>query len=116
MTVKKKKIRQKKIKYRKNFFPTLIVIMSLWTLLAGFVYFVEPEAQGAVPLFLALVFLTLILTFSTLFINTRRGTITALGITFFLILRYFGVGNILNFLLLFGVAVATEIFFSKTES
>jgi hypothetical protein len=45
--------------------------------------------------------------------NTRRGLISSGSLTLFLILRYFGIGNLINFLLIFGLAIATEVYFSK---
>jgi hypothetical protein len=48
-----------------------------------------------------------------LFINTKRGLVTTCGITLFLILRYFGLGNILNFILIMGVAISLEMYWSR---
>lgn len=111
--MKKKDIRQKQIKRRKNFFPTLILIFILWAAVASVVYFVNPFAFVAVPTFLLLVFLALLFTFATLFANTRRGLLIALGLALFLSLRYLGIGNILNFLLIAGVVIAFELYFSR---
>ena len=105
--------RKRDVKLRKNFFPTLMVTLLLWGILAGVVYFVEPDTFGAVPAFFLLILLALLFTFSTLFAHTRRGLLTALGLTFFFILRYLGVGNLLNFLLLLGTIFAAELYFSK---
>ena len=109
----KKEERKKEVRLRRNFFPTLIVILILWSATAGVVYFVEPDTFGAVPLFFTILFLSFLFTFSTLFAHTRRGVLAALGLTFFLILRYLGVGNLLNFLLIFGIIIAAELYFSK---
>ncbi|OGM15847.1 hypothetical protein A2V56_05440 [Candidatus Woesebacteria bacterium RBG_19FT_COMBO_42_9] len=109
----RKDARQKEVKLRKNFFPTLLITIVLWTLLAGLIYFVDPFALGAIPAFFILVFLALLFTFSFLFVSTRRGVIFAVAITIFLILRYFGVGNVLNLLLIIGVLIALEIYFLR---
>jgi hypothetical protein len=108
-----KTARQKRIKLRKNFFPTLAVTLLLWAALAGLVYFVEPDAPLALIAFFILVFLALLFTFSTVFANSRRGLIATLALVVFLLLRYLGVGNILNFLLIAGVAVTIELYFWK---
>ena len=105
--------RQKKVKLRKNFFPTLLVTILFWFLLVGFVYFVGPFTFGAIPLFLILVFLTFLLTFSFLFASTRRGLTISIAAIVLLILRYFGVGNVLNMLLIVGVVITLEIYFSR---
>ena len=111
--MKKIDFRQKQIKLRKNFFPTLIITVFLWLLVGLVVYFVDPEGSGTIILFFFLTFLATFFTFSTLFANSRRGLITSSGLTIFLILRYLGVGNILNFLLLTGLGIATEFYFAR---
>ena len=93
--------------------PTLLVAASFWAVIAGVVYFVEPEIFGAIPLFFALVFFALLFTSSLIFGNKRRGVITSISLTLFLLLRYFGVGNILNFLLIVGLATTVEIYLAK---
>jgi len=93
--------------------PTLIVTFLLWMATAGLVYFIDPEALLAIPGFFLLLFLSLLFTFSTIFASSKRGFLASFGITLFLILRYFGVGNILNFLLLSGLLVTAEIYFGR---
>lgn len=106
---------QKKLR-RKNFLPALIVTIFLWLSLGGIIYFIDPDVWGVKIIFFVLCFLACLFTFSTIFANTRRGTLTALGLTVFLILRYFGIGNILNFLLIAGILVATEIYFCYSSA
>ena len=105
--------RKKEIKFRKNFFPTLLIIITLWIMLTSVFYFVDPESFGAIPLFFLLTFFALFFITSTLFANTKRGMVISLAIIFFLMLRYLGVGNIVNFLLIFGLVIVFEIFFLK---
>lgn len=112
--MRKKDIRQKRIRLRKNFFPTAIIIVLLWTLITLFIYFVEPNQLAAIPIFFVLLFFSLLFTTSTIFANSRRGLITSLALIIFLLLRYIGVGNIINFLLLAGIVISTEIYFSKS--
>lgn len=113
MTRKEK--RKEKVRRRKNFLPTLIVTVFLWGITAFFVYFIDPYAFGAVPVLLLAVFLALLFTFSTLFANTRRGLLVAFALTLFLVLRLLGVGNIVNFLLIVGLATTAELYFSKNH-
>jgi len=90
-----------------------MVTILLWLLLGGLVYFVDPDTFMAVPVFFILIFAGLLFTFSTILAHTRRGLITSLGLTLFLLLRYFGIGNILNFLLIFALAVCLELYFNR---
>lgn len=112
--MKKKDIRNRKIKLRKNFLPTLFLIILFWSIAAFIIYFVDPSAFGIVPALLLVIFFALLFTASLLFANTRRGVISASLLTFFLILRYLGIGNIVNFLLILCVGITLELYFSKT--
>jgi len=109
----KKELRQQQAIRRKNFLPTLIITLLLWFLVAGIVYFIDPHTFGVLPLFFVLIFIAFLFSFSIIFSHTRRGFLTALGLTLFLILRYFGVGNLLNLLLISGVIIAIEIYFTR---
>lgn len=110
---KAEKLKEKR-KRRKNFFPTLVAIFITWGLVAFIVYFIEPDTFAIIPVFFLVTFFALIFTFSTLFANTRRGIVSAAALSLFLILRFFGVGNIVNFLLIAGIAVSIEYYFTKT--
>jgi len=109
---KTKKIKEKR-KRRKNFFPTLILIFFSWALVGLIIYFIEPDTFAIVPLFFAVVFFALLFTLATLFSNTKRGLIYCLFLTTFLILRYFGIGNLLNLLLLTGITISIDFYFSR---
>lgn len=108
---KLKKIRRENLKKRKNFLPTLILTIILIALTVSFIYFVDPTTNLALPVFFMLVFFSSLFLLSIIFGNSGRGLVMALGLTIFLILRYFGVGNILNFLLISGVVIAAELYF-----
>jgi len=112
----KGKLRQKQIRERKNFFPTLTVTILLWIALLCLVYFVEPDTFGAFLLFFVLVFFALLFSFSTAFANSRRGLLTSLALTLFLILRSLGVGHIINLLLIGGIAISIEIYLAKNSA
>jgi len=106
----KKTLRQKKVRDRKNFFPTLAITILLWILTFALVYFVEPDTPLIMPVFFILVFLAFLFTFSTALANSRRGLILSLAVTIFLFLRYLGVGNIINLLLIAGIVVSLEVY------
>ena len=108
-----KELRQKIIKTRKNFFPTVVITFLLWLSLGVLIYFVEPDTPGVIPLFFVNAFFALLFSFSTIFGNSRRGLLTATGIIFFLILRYLGIGNVINMLLILGACISIELYFTK---
>ena len=112
MTSKSKAIKKSRNR-RRNFFPTFMVIIILLVLLTIIVYFFSPFVPGIVFMFFVLVFLLLLFFLSTIFVNTRRGLTLSIALVFYLLLRYLGIGNILNFLLIVGVAISIEAYFSQ---
>lgn len=88
--------------------------MLLWFLTGGLVYFVDPFTFGAIPLFFIVTFFTFLFTFSLVFADRRRGLIASLSLSFFAILKYLGVGNIINFLLIVAIAICIEIYLART--
>ncbi len=104
-----KELRKKIILKRKNFLPTLIIIFILATLLFALVYFTQPSGI-LVILFFILLFALLLFTFSLIFGNSRQGFITSTVLVIFMVLKVLGVGNILNFILLFGLGIIAEIY------
>ena len=109
-------VRAARKRARKNFLPTLVVISILWGLIALIIYTVDPISTGAVPLFFCLLFVALIFTMSTIYANTRRGILTSIVITLFMVLKYFGIGSLLNLFLIAGLAFSIEIYFSQSGS
>ena len=107
---------------QKNFLPTLIFIILLWAAFGFIVYFVDPPivrdilVPGAYLPFFANLFLALFLTLAFIFANTRRGLITSMGITSFLILRMSGLGNWLNLALIIGISLALDRHFARTKT
>ena len=78
---------------------SLVVFLSL--ILLFIFYFVDPSTTGAVPLFLFLIFLTVYFIF--------RKLSFAIATTFFLILKYFRIGNIVNLLLIIAIVIAYDV-------
>ena len=92
----------------------MAITLFLWGALAGIIYFIEPETLGILPLFFVIFFLALLFGSSLIFGDRRRALTVAIGLTLFLILRYFGIGNILNFLLIAALIVTSEIYLAKS--
>lgn len=109
----KKLARQQEVRVRKNAPLALGIICVLWLTLAGYVYFVDPTARLAVIGFVVIFYLAGSFTLAIITTNTKRGLRVGAGLTIFLLLRYFGVGNIVSFILLVGVIAAIEYYFSQ---
>jgi len=88
-------------------------MVLLWILLAGLIYFVDPQTFLAVPIFFVILFATLLFTFAFLFASTLRGLIVSLSLSLFAILSYLGVGNILNLLLIIAIAICIELYLAR---
>ena len=112
---KLKQKRQEQINRRKNFLPTFIISLLLFILLCLEIYFVPPDSFLAIFLFFLLLFFLLLFFFSILFSSKREGFLISLSACFFALLRYFGIGNILNFLLITAIAIAFEVYFIKNS-
>jgi len=101
-------------KRRKNYFPTVILIVVLWGLLGVLITRVEPELikDILIPGFYLPFFLLFLpasfLTLAILLANAKRGLLGALGLNAFLILRIFQFGNLLNLFLIIGIIVAMD--------
>jgi len=111
MRKRKNSHKQQSLK-RKNFLPTLLITILLWSVLGSLVYFIDPGTFAVISLFFTLIFFCLLFTFSLIFANSRRGIVATIAITFFLLLMYLGVGNILNFILIVAIATCIELYFS----
>lgn len=105
--------RQQEVKLRKNFSLTLFLTILLWIGVISVIFFLDPYQPWSIPVFFLILFFALFFTLSIVFINSRRGFFASLGLTLFAVLRYFGVGNILNLLLIIGVFTTIEIYLSK---
>lgn len=111
MRIRKNSHKQQALK-RKNFLPTLLITIFLWIIFGGLIYFIDPGSFAAIPLFFVLLFFCLLFTFSLIFANSRRGIVTTIATTLFLMLMYLGVGNILNLILIVAIAICIELYFS----
>jgi len=99
---------------RKNYLPTLILVLVLWGVLGVMMIYVEPELvkdiliPGLYLPFFLLFMPASFFTLALLLANTRRGLISSLGLTSCLILRVYELGNILNLLLITGIVIAVD--------
>jgi len=92
----------------------MILIIILWGLLGGMIYWVDPEliknilVPGLYLPFFLLFFPAMFLTLAVLLTNSRRGFLGTLGMTVFLILRVYQLGSLLSFLLILGIIISIE--------
>jgi hypothetical protein len=106
---------------RRNFFPTLILIIFFWTFFVFLVFFVDPQMiknfliPNSYLIFFISLFFALFFTLAVIFANSKRGLIISLAIIFFLALRLHQLGNILNAILISAVAFTIDHHFTKTS-
>jgi hypothetical protein len=105
-----------KLKFRKNFFPGLLVTFAWWLVVGLIIFFFEPNSTLAIVGFFVLIFLALFFTFTFVFTNKRRGLIASIGAVFYLFLRYLGIGNIYNFVIIVALGITTEVYLTKFKS
>lgn len=109
----KKNKRDREIKRRKHIIPTAMLSILFWLTTLYVIFFINPLEQGSLQIFFFSISLSLFFTFSLVFSNKRRIISLTLSVVFFLTLRYFGIGNIINILLILGLVITSEIYFSK---
>ena len=104
---------------RKNFFPTLILIIVFWTITIVIIGFTEPDLikdliiPNSYLIFFLSLFGALFFTLSILLVNSRRGFLISGGIILFLILRLYRLGNLLNLVLVGGLTLALDYYFTQ---
>ena len=100
-----KEIRKQMILRRKNFLPSLIVVLFLFLSLISIVYFTDPNQSVFIFLFFVNLFAFLFFLFALIFANSKIGLIISASMVLFAILRLFGIGNILNAVLITGLGI-----------
>ena len=103
-------------KSRLAVFTLALVFWIGWGLI---VFFLEPATiknlwlpHAYLPFFLTL-FGALFFSLAVIFMNSRHSLIISSGAILFLILRLFGLGNLLNAILISGSLLALELYFDK---
>jgi len=100
------------VRGRKNSLPSIFLTLALWASLAFQIFFVQPQTS-LYPSFFINFFLVLFLTITLIFKSRRRGLVWAACVTIFLLLRLFGLGGWINFILIAGIVFALESYFTK---
>lgn len=113
-------------KWQKNFFPAFVVNLIFWFLWFYVILKIPPNFtnqfliigfQINIPLALIYFFLTfflsLTLTLAFIFSNTRRGALASLFVCGILLLFLIKQAHLLNFILLGGIIILLEVYFSK---
>jgi len=106
---------------RKNYLPSLILLLISWAALGLMVYFVEPQLVKNIiipnfylPFFINL-FLCLFLSLSFILNNSKRGFLWSLGVVVFLIFRLYKIGNLLNAILIVGCLLSLDYHFTNLK-
>lgn len=110
-----KEIRKQMVLRRKNFLPSLVITLLLFTSLVLIVYFLDPASNLNILIFFILIFTLSFFIFSLIIVSSRKGLIISVCITFFIILRYFGIGNILNAILIAGLGIIALLYERSTK-
>lgn len=107
------------LKRRKNYLPTLVLILILWFLLALMIFLIEPELikdviiPGLYLPFFGLFFPAVFLSLAIILNNSQRGFLISLGLTAILILKIYRLDNWLNFILVGGILITVDRYLSS---
>lgn len=108
-------VRKQMVLRRKNFLPTLVLTFISFLSLFAIVYFTDPKSSFFIFLFFIDLLLFLFLLISLILANSKRGFIIAVCITIFMLLKMFGIGNILNAILIAGLGIIALIYEQFTK-
>lgn len=107
--------------HKKRYGLLLGLLVLNWMALGLTIWKVDPESikNFIVPNIylpmLVLVFGALFWLFAVLFLSAKRALRWALGVTFFLMLRFLSLGSLVNGGLILGILLAIEYYLAKTE-
>jgi len=94
-------------------------MLVLWIALGLMVVYVEPELvknvliEGSYLPFFLLFLPTSFITLSIVMASSRRGLLFSLGLSSFLLLRAYQLGNVFNGILLLGIIIAIDRYFES---
>ncbi len=97
----------------KNFLPTFLLAILFWVTWVWFIFSYPPANNFLLFTFYCLLFLAAFLTSSLIFGNSRRGFFLACFLILFLLFRYYQIANFLNLLLVGGIFLSLEAYFSR---
>ncbi len=106
--------RNRNLKKRGSRASKLIFALILWLILMLIIFFADPEKRGAIEIFMITLFFAVFFTSSLFFKSTRRSIFITIAINSFILLKYLGVGSILNLLLIIGIVIVFEFYLSKS--
>lgn len=105
-----KEIRKQQILKRRNFLPSLVFTFILLISLICIIYFADPKFSLFIILFFLNLFIFLLFLFSLIFANSREGFLISICLVVFALFSFFGIGNILNALLLAGLGIIALLY------
>lgn len=111
----------KRTRQKKRYGLLVLLLVLNWLAVAWVVWKVDPESiknflisEIYLPM-LVLVFGALFFLFSVLVLSAKRALWWALGVSFFLLLRFIGLGSLLNGLLILGVLVTWDFYRTRSD-
>lgn len=110
--IERQRQRETEVK-EKSKIPAIVIAFISSVLLLVFILFLDPQSFGIIPLFFLICFVAVFFTLTLLLKSTFRGLLYTTAGMLFLILRYFGIGNVLNLILIVGIVISIEIFISS---
>lgn len=98
---------------KKRFLPVFFTGLVFWGAFLYLIFFLPPENNFLIFTFHFSLFWALFFSLALLFRNTRRGFLLATAIIIFLALRFLKQSHPLNLILLGGIILTLEIYFSR---
>ena len=105
----------KEVNHTKNLVINIILIILLFLSLLFIIFFIDPSTFIIAPVFFTLFSLMFFLITKLFSKSKRRSLIISLSLTVFLTLRFLGIGSLINFILISGIAITTESYYWYTS-
>jgi hypothetical protein len=106
---------QDRARLRRNFVPTIVVIILLWITLGKIIISLEPERFVNVFAFLVVFNLATFFSLATILASTRRGFLIATCATIFLIGRYLNISNLQNIAIIIGFLILSRVYLAHKK-
>ncbi len=105
----------KETKEKKSSLAYLLASLLSLFFLVFLIYFIDPATFFIIPLFFISAFLFVFSVVSIFVDDMRKRLIVSVAVVAFLILRFFKMGNIINFFLLLGITITILVYESYSK-
>jgi hypothetical protein len=102
--------------HKKNILIPAVLGVLAWVGVVATIFVLKPEGIATILFFFSLLFIAIYLSVVIPFSNKRRALLVASLVVSLLLVRYFHLDSIINFVLLVGIFATIEVYFISQKS